>query len=99
MTKNELMQMARKVGVSTSRWQIWPPTFKRQIDFTPEQLASFTNAILERAAVECDNRKDSMTNIAKDHEENSESRDRCTARSREAWYCAESIRSLKLPTN
>lgn len=52
MNKDELMEMAREVGVSTSCWQIWPPTFKRQIDFTPEQLASFTNAILERAAAE-----------------------------------------------
>lgn len=94
MTKNDLMEMAREAGA-----EIYAATIIVNGKDCHDFVERFTNVILERAAVECDNRKDSMTNIAKDHEENSESRDRCTARSREAWYCAESIRSLKLPTN
>jgi len=40
MTQDEIIEMARQVGAKTPRL-IWPPTFTKSIDFTPEALEIF----------------------------------------------------------
>lgn len=51
MTKNELMEMARKVGV-INMVKLNSATVYKEIP--GECLSEFANAILERAAVECE---------------------------------------------
>lgn len=58
-------------------------------------ILKFASAILERAAVECERSRDFCSDTAQSHEEDSPSRDRMTARAREAMYCAQDIRALK----
>ena len=48
MTPADIERMAREAGASTSRRTIWPPTFEREIDFSPASLARF--AALVQAA-------------------------------------------------
>ena len=40
MTQDEIIELARQVGAKTPRL-IWPPTFTKSIDFTPEALEIF----------------------------------------------------------
>ena len=44
MTQDEIIEMARQVGAKTPRL-IWPPTFTKSIDFTPEALEIFAKLV------------------------------------------------------
>ena len=49
MTQDEIIEMARQAGAKTPRL-IWPPTFTKSIDFTPEGLEAFSKLIEQSAA-------------------------------------------------
>ncbi len=42
--KNEIIEMARQAGAKTPRL-IWPPTFTKSIDFTPDALEAFAKLV------------------------------------------------------
>jgi hypothetical protein len=44
MTQDEIIELARQVGAKTPRL-IWPPTFTKSIDFTPEALEIFAKLV------------------------------------------------------
>jgi len=44
MTQDEIIELARQVGAKTPRL-IWPPTFTKSIDFTPEALEIFVKLV------------------------------------------------------
>jgi hypothetical protein len=48
MTQDEIIEMARQVGAKTPRL-IWPPTFTKSIDFTPEALEIFAKLVAAKA--------------------------------------------------
>jgi len=49
---DELLSLAEIVGVTTARRTIWPPTFRKSIDFTPEQLERFAAALTQPTTVQ-----------------------------------------------
>jgi hypothetical protein len=48
MTQDEIIELARQVGAKTPRL-IWPPTFTKSIDFTPEALEVFAKLVAAKA--------------------------------------------------
>ena len=52
MTQDEIIQLARQVGAKTPRL-IWPPTFTKSIDFTPEALEIFAKLIAAKEREAC----------------------------------------------
>ena len=49
MIDDNIWSMAEKVGASITGRTIWPPTFQRQIDFTPNQLERFSKLVAANA--------------------------------------------------
>lgn len=49
MTQDEIIEMAKQAGAKTPRL-IWPPTFTKSIDFTPEAIEIFAKLIEQSAA-------------------------------------------------
>jgi hypothetical protein len=52
MTQDEIIEMARQVGAKTPRL-IWPPTFTKSIDFTPEALEIFAKLVAAKEREAC----------------------------------------------
>lgn len=44
--RDNIIRMAREVGVNTSMRSIWPPTFKNSISFTPEELERLADLVI-----------------------------------------------------
>lgn len=81
MTKNELMEMALRSGLMHRSLR---DGYASLIDGMPVELMSFANAILERAAVECEKQIE---------------REKYGHAAHAVLMAQENIRSLKLPTN
>ena len=45
MKLEAILQAAEQAGASVNMRSLWPPTLKRSIDFTPEQLERFVEGI------------------------------------------------------
>ena len=56
MNREDVIRMAREAGSDTQCFQIWPPTFRRKIDFTIAELERFAALV---AAAERQKRKES----------------------------------------
>lgn len=78
MTKNELMEMARECGYSAADAMM----------FNSPKAQQLANAILERAAVECEERRESVS-------QHVSSRD-CIVFNQGLMKSSEAIRALKL---
>lgn len=89
ITKDELMQMAREAGMKEMQ-QFRSPTL---YTFKKDDLESMFNAILERAAVECEEKAKSLWATAEMME--NELMEKVGDGARE---CCESIRALKINT-
>ena len=50
--KNEIIEMARHAGAKTPRL-IWPPTFTKSIDFTPDALEAFAELVAAQEREAC----------------------------------------------
>jgi hypothetical protein len=59
MTQDEIIELARQVGAKTPRL-IWPPTFTKSIDFTPEALEIFAKLVAAKEREACALIGDSM---------------------------------------
>ena len=81
ISKDELMQMAQEYGLSAGR---------RCVEFDTNDLKDFYNAVLERAAEECEDRIGVMSMFL--------TMEACKAHNSTIEKCADSIRALKINT-